>query len=769
MCNRNKKVMMTINPKNNNLYEFYINSKSDMSFEEFVKDNKRDEVRKFVDNIKDKNKGGDIEKQNDLKEFLDILNMASIDDDDTNATNGPNFGPNSSSSTNFNSSTSKSKTPVLDSFSRDLSKMADEGKLEPVIGREKEINRIIQILSRKKKNNPILIGEPGSGKTSIADGLAIRISNREVPIHLHKKRIVSLDLGSMVAGTKYRGQFEERIKGVISEIEKSPEVILFIDEFHTIIGAGGASGSLDASNMIKPALSRGEIQCIAATTVNEYRQHIEKDGALSRRFQKVDIEPTSVTDTIAILNQVKGIYERAHNVSYTDEAIEACVTLTNRYINDRQLPDKAFDALDETGAMIQSVYQGIPDSLRDMDEEIRKMDAQKDALVKSQKYEEAASIRDIAKRLREERDKSEAEWIESSLKRDTKLITADDVAATVSAMCGIPLTKVTGDENRKMLSMEKILLDNIIGQDDAIKSVVKAIQRGRVGFKKVNKPVFSGLLIGNSGVGKTELAKQITKYMFDSENAMIRIDMSEYMEKFSISRIIGAPSGYVGYDDTNVLDVIRRKPHSVILLDEIEKAHPDVQTLFLQALDDGHMTDTQGRKVSFKNCVILMTSNVGTKQLKEFGTGMGFESNTDVLNREKNVKGILMKELKKAFRPEFINRIDDIIYFKDLDKKDIRKIIILELRKGDEMANAMGYELVVTDKMIDYILETGYDKDMGARPVERKVTELVYDAITERLVEQNDIPVNSTITVDYDGEKTVIDVKPSGKIIIKDV
>ncbi|NBO22968.1 ATP-dependent Clp protease ATP-binding subunit, partial [bacterium] len=566
------------------------------------------------------------------------------------------------------------KTPILDSYSRDLTKFAEEGKLDPIVGRLKEIERVSQILSRRKKNNPILIGEPGVGKSAIAEGLALKIVQRKCSRVLFNKRIVTLDLASMVAGTKYRGQFEERIKALMAELEKNPDIILFIDEIHTMIGAGGASGSLDASNMFKPALARGEIQIIGATTIDEYRKHIEKDGALERRFQKVMVEPATVEETYQILNNIKDKYESHHNVNYTEEAIKACVELTSRYMTDRFLPDKAIDALDESGSRVHISNIVVPKEITDIEQKLIDIKDKKQEVVKSQRYEEAAKLRDVEKQLQKQLEDARKKWDEDS-KENRQTVSEENVAEVVSMMTGVPLTKVSQNENQKLAKMYDSLAGKVIGQDDAVKKVVKAIQRGRVGMKDPNKPVFSGILIGNSGVGKTELAKQLAKYLFDSEEALIRLDMSEYMEKISLTRIQGSAPGYVGYEDANVLDKIRRKPYSVVLFDEIEKAHPDIFNLFLQMLDEGHVTDSHGRKINFKNCVILMTSNVGTRVVKEFGSGVGFNTKAKLDNSNNDVKSILEKELKKKFAPEFINRLDEIIYFQDLGKDEILKIV----------------------------------------------------------------------------------------------
>lgn len=645
----------------------------------------------------------------------------------------------------------KSKTPVLDTYSRDLTKMAEEGKLDPVVGREKEIERVSQILSRRKKNNPILIGEPGVGKSSIAEGLALRIIQRKVSRLLFNKRVVMLDLAAMVSGTKYRGQFEERVKALMTELEKEPNVILFIDEIHTMIGAGGASGSLDASNMFKPALARGEIQIIGATTLDEYRKHIEKDGALERRFQKVMVEPASVEETMQILNNIKDKYESHHNVIYTPEAIKACVDLTNRYMTDRFLPDKAIDAIDEAGSRVHISNIVVPKEITDIEKKIVDIKEKKNEVIRSQRYEDAAKLRDTERQLNNSLEEARKRWEEESSK-NKQIVSEENVAEVVSMMTGIPLQKVGEKENERLARMGSEIAGKVIGQDDAVKKVVRAIQRGRVGMKDANRPVFSGMLIGNSGVGKTELAKQIAKYLFDSEDSLIRLDMSEYMEKISLSRIQGSAPGYVGYEDSNVLDKIRRKPYSVVLFDEIEKAHPEVFNIFLQMLDDGHVTDSHGRKVSFKNCIILMTSNVGTKLVKDFGTGVGFSTKNKETRKDEEIKSILEKELKNKFAPEFINRLDEIIYFRDLSKEDILKIVDLELEKTIARAAEIGYPIEITDALKDHLVDVGYDPKYGARPLKRAIQRWVDDVITDFIIEKS--PKEGTkFVIDYDREQ----------------
>jgi ATP-dependent Clp protease ATP-binding subunit ClpC len=631
----------------------------------------------------------------------------------------------------------KSKTPVLDNFGRDLTKMAEIGKLDPIVGREKEIERVSQILSRRKKNNPILIGEPGVGKSAIAEGLALRIVQRKVSRVLFNKRIISLDLASLVAGTKYRGQFEERMKAVMAEIEKNPDIILFIDEIHTIIGAGGASGSLDASNMFKPALARGEMQAIGATTLDEYRQYIEKDGALERRFQKVLVEPTTIDETIQILNNIKERYEDHHSVTYTDEALAACVKLTERYITDRHLPDKAIDALDEVGSRVHLTNINVPKEILDVEAQIEALKIQKNEVIKSQQYEKAAELRDDERRLQEELETAKKKWEEES-KTNRVTVTEDHVAEVVSMMCGIPVTKVSEKETGRLAKMGEELRGKVIGQDEAVEKVVKAIQRNRAGLKDPNKPIGSFFFLGPTGVGKTQLAKVLAKYLFDSEDALIRIDMSEYMEKFSISRLVGAPPGYVGYEEGGQLtEKVRRKPYSIVLLDEIEKAHPDVFNLLLQALDDGHMTDGLGRKIDFKNVILIMTSNIGARQLADFGTGVGFGTKSQSEARDDNAKAVIQNALRKAFSPEFLNRVDDIIMFKSLGREEIHKIIDLELVKLVKRIETLGYTLNLSEKAKDFIVDKGYDEKFGARPLKRALQKYIEDRLAEEIIKSN--------------------------------
>lgn len=635
------------------------------------------------------------------------------------------------------SSDTKSKTPVLDNFGRDLTKMAEAGKLDPIVGREKEIERVSQILSRRKKNNPILIGEPGVGKSAIAEGLALRIVQRKVSRVLFNKRIISLDLASLVAGTKYRGQFEERMKAVMQEIEKNPDVILFIDEIHTIVGAGGASGSLDASNMFKPALARGELQAIGATTLDEYRQYIEKDGALERRFQKVIVEPTTIDETIQILNNIKERYEDHHMVKFTDEAIEACVKLTERYITDRHLPDKAIDALDEVGSRVHLTNINVPQEILDIEAKIEDLKEQKNEVIKSQQYEKAAELRDVERKLQDELEAAKKKWEEES-KNNRVEVTEDHVAEVVSMMSGVPVTRISESETGKLANLAETIKGKVIGQDEAVAKVVKAIQRNRAGLKDPNKPIGSFFFLGPTGVGKTQLAKVLAKNLFDSEDALIRIDMSEYMEKFSISRLVGAPPGYVGYEEGGQLtEKVRRKPYSIVLLDEIEKAHPDVFNLLLQVLDDGHMTDGLGRKIDFKNTILIMTSNIGARQLADFGTGVGFGTKAKTEQKEEESKAVIQNALRKAFSPEFLNRIDDMILFKSLTREDIHKIIDIEIEKLFERINDLGYSIDMTDEAKDFIVDKGYDEKFGARPLKRAIQKHIEDPLAEEIVKSN--------------------------------
>ena len=654
----------------------------------------------------------------------------------------------------------KSKTPVLDNFGRDLTEMAEEGRLDPVVGREKEIERVSQILSRRKKNNPLLIGEPGVGKSAIAEGLALRIIQKKVSRILFNKRVVTLDLASLVAGTKYRGQFEERMKAVMNELEKNDDIILFIDEIHTIVGAGGATGSLDASNMFKPALARGEIQCIGATTLDEYRQYIEKDGALERRFQKVMVEPTSVEETITILNNIKAKYEEHHNVNYTDEAIEACVKLTNRYMSDRFLPDKAIDALDEAGSRVHITNINVPKQILDLERQLEEVRELKNSVVKKQKYEEAAKLRDDEKRIEKDLAIAQEQW-EEDAKNNRVTVTEDNVADVVSMMTGIPVNRIAQTESNKLAHLPELIKNKIIGQDDAVAKIAKSIQRNRAGLKDPNKPIGSFIFLGQTGVGKTQLAKILAKELFDSEDALVRIDMSEYMEKFAISRLVGAPPGYVGYEEGGQLtEKVRRKPYCVVLLDEIEKAHPDVFNMLLQVLDDGYLTDSLGRKIDFRNTIIIMTSNVGARQLKDFGQGVGFGTSAKKAQADEHSKGVIEAALKKTFAPEFINRIDDIIVFNPLEKEHIDLIIDIELNKLYARIKDLGYNITLSEKAKDFIAEKGFDKQYGARPLKRAIQKYVEDTLAEEIITSK-ITTGDEIHMDLyeDSKELVVTIK----------
>ena len=657
----------------------------------------------------------------------------------------------------------KSKTPVLDNFGRDITKMAEMGALDPIVGREREIERVSQILSRRKKNNPILIGEPGVGKTAIVEGLALRIVQRKVSRVLFDKRVVSLDLAALVAGTKYRGQFEERMKAIMNELEKNRDVILFIDELHTIVGAGGASGSLDASNIFKPALARGELQCIGASTLDEYRMYIEKDGALDRRFQKVMVDPPSVEDTILILNNIKSKYEEYHNVNYDPEAIDACVKLSDRYVTDRLLPDKAIDVMDEVGARVHLKNINVPQNIVDLEKKIEDVKVEKNKVVKSQKFEEAASLRDTEKRLQEQLEKAKNEWEEES-KHKRFPIGEEDIAEVVSMMTGIPVKRMVEAETEKLRKMAEDMKGMVIGQDEAIAKVVKAIQRNRVGLKDPKKPIGTFIFLGPTGVGKTELARALSRYMFDSEDSLIRIDMSEYMEKFTVSRLIGAPPGYVGYEEGGQLtEKVRRKPYSVILLDEIEKAHPDIYNILLQVLDDGLLTDGLGRKVDFKNTTIIMTSNIGVRQLKDFGAGVGFATTARVENEDEANKAVIEKALKKTFSPEFLNRIDDVVIFNSLSRENIFNIIDI-LMKGvmKRLAN-LGFSLELTGDAKAFLAEKGYDVQFGARPLHRAIQKYLEDPLAEEILNLN-VKAGDLLVADLDKENSKLVFSFKGKI-----
>jgi len=690
-----------------------------------------------------------------VKELLEYQTenpMASSDTDDPDDDSTRIFGSAGSggqgSKETGGKSGEKSRTPVLDNFGRDLTKIAEEGKMDPIVGREKEIERVAQILSRRKKNNPILIGEPGVGKTAIAEGLALRIIQKKVSRVLFGKRVVTLDLASLVAGTKYRGQFEERMKAVMSELEKSPEVILFIDELHTIVGAGGASGSLDASNMFKPALARGEIQCIGATTLDEYRQYIEKDGALARRFQVVMVDATTPEETVEILDNIKDKYEEHHNVNYTDEAIHACVKLSDRYISDRYLPDKAIDVLDEAGARVHINNIHVPEDIVKLEEAIDNIKDEKNKVVKSQKYEEAAQLRDKEKKLLEELDRAKGKWEEETKSKRYK-VDEENVAEVIGMMTGIPTNRIAQKESNKLLGMAKELESNVIGQNEAINKLTKAIQRTRVGLKDPKKPIGSFVFLGPTGVGKTELAKVLASYLFDKPDALIKIDMSEYMEKFSVSRLVGAPPGYVGYEEGGQLtEKVRRKPYSVVLLDEIEKAHPDVFNLLLQVLDDGILTDGLGRRVDFRNTIIIMTSNIGVRDLKDFGAGIGFATKAKQDNMDDIMKSTIQNALKKTFSPEFLNRLDDVIVFNSLDRTHIHKIIDISLGKLFTRIHALGYKVELSAKAKDFLSEKGYDPQYGARPLNRAIQKYLEDLVAEEIL-KNEVQEGDVLLADH--------------------
>jgi ATP-dependent Clp protease ATP-binding subunit ClpC len=688
---------------------------------------------------------------------------SSADYGDEDDDRGSAFGAGKGSGANPTPQPGKtnSDTPVLDNFGVDLSKAAEENRLDPIVGREREIERLAQILSRRKKNNPILIGEPGVGKSAIAEGLALRIVQRKVSRVLFGKRVVALDLASIVAGTKYRGQFEERMKAILNELQKNPNVILFIDEIHTIVGAGGATGSLDAANMLKPALARGEIQCIGATTLDEYRQHIEKDGALERRFQKVMVEPTSPEETFEILNNIKERYEDHHNVTYTNDAIDACVKLTSRYITDRHLPDKAIDALDESGSRVHISNIVVPERILQLEKEIEETKKEKIKSVKNQNFERAASFRDREKELQEKLESEKLKW-ENELSKNRIVVDAEKVAEVVAMMTGVPVQRIAQAEGTRLLKMYEELKGSVIGQDDAIEKVVKAIQRNRAGLKDPNKPIGTFIFLGPTGVGKTQLAKVLSKYLFESYDNLIRIDMSEYMEKFSISRLVGAPPGYVGYEEGGQLtEKVRRKPYSVVLLDEIEKAHPDVFHLLLQVLDEGILTDSLGRRVDFKNTIIIMTSNIGTRQLKDFGQGVGFTTTAKATQANDYAKSVIQNALKKTFAPEFLNRIDDVVLFNSLSKEHISQIITIELKGLYDRIHALGYKVTLTQEAIDFICERGYDVQFGARPLKRAIQKYLEDPMAEVIIKAN-IREGDNIVIGFDKEsqEVKIDVEP---------
>ncbi|HLN19479.1 MAG TPA: ATP-dependent Clp protease ATP-binding subunit [Bacteroidales bacterium] len=671
---------------------------------------------------------------------------------------GPGYSGGKGQQPSSPSSKSSSDTPVLDNFGIDLTKAAEEGRLDPVVGREREIERLAQILSRRKKNNPVLIGEPGVGKSAIAEGLALRIIKKNVSRVLFNKRVVALDLASIVAGTKYRGQFEERMKAILNELQKNDNIILFIDEIHTIVGAGGATGSLDAANMLKPALARGEIQCIGATTLDEYRQHIEKDGALERRFQKVIVEPTSIEETIHILHNIKERYEEHHNVNYTDDAIEACVKLTHRYISDRHLPDKAIDALDESGSRVHISNIVVPERILQLEKQLEDTKKEKMAAVKNQNFEKAASFRDREKDLLDMIEVEKKKW-EKELSINRETVDEEKVAEVVAMMTGVPVQRIAQTEGTRLLKMADELKGSVIGQDEAIQKVVKSIQRNRAGLKDPNKPIGTFIFLGPTGVGKTQLAKVLAKFLFDTTDNLIRIDMSEYMEKFSVSRLVGAPPGYVGYEEGGQLtEKVRRKPYSVVLLDEIEKAHPDVFHILLQVLDEGQLTDSLGRRVDFRNTIVILTSNIGTRQISEYGQGVGFDTAARKANRNEANKSILQKALQKTFAPEFLNRIDDVIMFNSLGKEEINQIIDLELKGLYDRVESLGYQLKISPAARDFIAERGFDANFGARPLKRAIQKYLEDPMAEVLI-KSDLHEGDIIVVGFSSSKDEIKIK----------
>jgi ATP-dependent Clp protease ATP-binding subunit ClpC len=700
-----------------------------------------------------------LERKNDIHSGAEFSNEEEDDDDDFMSAGGDRPKSSSDKEQQGTSKKPSNETPTLDNFGTDITKAAQDNLLDPVVGRQVEIERLAQILSRRKKNNPVLIGEPGVGKSAIVEGLALRIVQKKVSRVLFDKRVISLDMASIVAGTKYRGQFEERIKAILNELQKNPNVILFIDEIHTIVGAGGAAGSLDAANMLKPALARGEIQCIGATTLDEYRQNIEKDGALERRFQKVIVNPTTTEETLQILKNVKERYEDHHNVYYTNEALEACVKLTDRYISDRNFPDKAIDALDEAGSRVHISNIVVPEIIEKIEEKIAENEQEKLTAIKQQNYEQAADLRDKHKKLSEELEIAKVKW-EEDLQQNRQIVDEEKVAEVVAMMSGVPIQRVAQGESVKLLQMKDELKKRIIGQDEAVEKVVKAIQRNRIGLKDPNKPIGSFIFLGPTGVGKTHLAKELAQLMFDSTDALIRIDMSEYMEKFSVSRLIGAPPGYVGYEEGGQLtEKVRRKPYSILLLDEIEKAHPDVFNLLLQLLDEGRLTDSLGRRIDFKNTIIIMTSNIGTRQLKDFGKGVGFSTAANSTNDQDFSRGVIQKALNRAFAPEFLNRIDDVIMFDQLSKESIFKIIDLELKGLYKRIEALGYNLELTEDAKNFIAEKGYDVQFGARPLKRAIQKYLEDEMAEMIIKSS-VKEGDTILVgfDKDGEKIVSEI-----------
>lgn len=731
-------------------------------------------ILKDKDNIVTKILEKDYEVDSEsFKEDIEDITIGDYDKNSGNEGNvydeGSDFDAKKSSrSGSYGSSSSSSKvsTPVLDAFGKDLTKAAAENLLDPIIGREKELTRISQILSRRKKNNPILIGEPGVGKTAIAEGLAQRIVQKKIPRTLFNKRVVNIDMASMVAGTKYRGQFEERMKALITELESNKDIILFIDEIHTIVGAGNVSGGLDASNIFKPALANGTIQCIGATTLDEYRENIEKDGALERRFQKVMVEPTTPEETIKILEQIKDRYEDHHNVIYSDEAIKACVTLTDRYLSDRALPDKAIDALDEAGSKVHISNINVPTELQNLEKELEVVQEKKLEAIKSQQFEKAASYRDEERLIQSKIEKQKIQWNNES-KKNRQIVTYENIAEVIAMITGVPVQRIAESESDRLLNIEKELAKQVVGQNKAIEKISKAIRRNRAGLKDPNRPIGSFIFLGPTGVGKTHLAKVLAEFLFDSKENLIRIDMSEYMEKFNVSRLVGAPPGYVGYQEGGQLtEQVRHRPYSIILLDEIEKAHPDIFNILLQVLDEGKLTDSLGKKVDFRNTIIIMTSNIGSKRLKDFGTGVGFNTGAKSSQTDIIVKGIIEKEMKKTFTPEFINRVDDIIIFDSLDKKDLYKIIDIELKEVFSRINDLNYNISITKKAKDFILDEGWDEQYGARPLKRAIQKYVEDKISEEII-KGELKSGDSILVDFNAtlKDIVISVsKPTKEI-----
>ncbi|MDR0334248.1 MAG: ATP-dependent Clp protease ATP-binding subunit [Dysgonamonadaceae bacterium] len=684
-------------------------------------------------------------------------NFTDDEDDEMNEKSSSNSGGGSQSTTAQTKNAPQSDTPVLDNFGTDITRAALENRLDPIVGRDKEIERIAQILSRRKKNNPVLIGDPGVGKSAIVDGLALRIIQKKVSRTLFDKRVIALDMASIVAGTKYRGQFEERIKAILNELSKNPNIILFIDEIHTIVGAGGAAGSLDAANMLKPALARGEIQCIGATTLDEYRKNIEKDGALERRFQKVIVDPTTAEETLQILRNIKERYEEHHNVRYTDEALQACVKLTDRYVTDRTFPDKAIDALDEAGARVHISNIVVPKKMEEIEAELKEVEQQKTDAVKAQRYELAASYRDKQRQLLLALEAEESRW-KKEINEKPELVDDEKIAEVVAMISGVPVQRIAQAEGQRLLEMRSELKNRIIGQDEAVDKIVKAIQRNRIGLKDPSKPIGTFMFLGATGVGKTHLAKKLAELLFDSHENLIRVDMSEYMEKFNVSRLVGAPPGYVGYEEGGLLtEKVRRRPYSVVLLDEIEKAHPDVFNILLQILDEGHVTDSLGRKIDFKNTILIMTSNIGTRQLKDFGRGIGFNTGNNLSDAEHS-RSVIQKALNKAFAPEFLNRVDDIVMFDQLSKESIYKIIDLELKGLYKRISDLGYDITLTDAAKAFIAEKGYDVQFGARPLKRALQKYVEDEMAEVIL-QNAVKKGQALLVDFDEEKQGIVIK----------